>query len=291
MRRSAICWRFWVAANGVEQSLRICGVIARLVWTSLRLVSLKILYIKKEEILLKYKSLALAAGLLLAPSLVFAQQDLPSLGCIIEPSIRIDVSSPVEGVLDKLRPKLGDKVKKGELLFSLKSGVEITSVELAKVRADFALRHYHRNEDLYKEDLISVHERDGFYTDYQVAQKELNQARAVLALRRVKSSIDGVVIDRFVEPGEFVTTAPVMALAELNTLKVEVVMPASSLGSVASGVVLQVYPAAPVGGQYPAKVFLVDPIIDAASGTYRIRASIDNRQAKLPAGIECKVSL
>jgi len=240
--------------------------------------------------LLKYKPMAFIACLLLSP-LGSAQPSLPSLGCIIEPSMRIDVSSPVEGVLDKLKPKLGDKVKQGQLLFSLKSGVEITSVELAKVRADFALRHYRRNEDLYKEDLISVHERDGFYTDYQIAQKELNQARAVLALRRIKSSIDGVVIDLFVEPGEFVTTAPVLALAELNTLKVEVVMPASSLGSVINGAMLQVYPAAPVGGQYPAKVFLVDPIIDAASGTYRVRASIDNRQAKLPAGIECKVSL
>lgn len=220
-----------------------------------------------------------------------SQEALPSLGCVIEPSVRIDVSSPVEGVLERIRPKLGDKVSKGQLLFKLKSGVEQASVELAKVRADFALRHYKRNEDLYKEELISVHERDGFYTDYQIAQKELDQARALLALRHIKSPIDAVVIDRFVEAGEFVTTAPVLALAELNTLKVELVMPAASLGVVSAGAVLQVLPAQPVGGQYPAKVILVDPIIDAASGTYRVRAEIDNRSLKLPAGIECQATL
>ncbi len=215
---------------------------------------------------------------------------LPSVGCVIEPSVRIDISSPVEGVLAERPVKLGASVSKGEQLFSLRSDVESASVELAEIRAEFALRHYERNEGLYRDELISVHERDEFQTEFQVAIKELEQAKAVLSLRSVQSPINGVVIDYFVESGEFVKTEPVMALASLDPLKVEIVMPYESLGTVLEETVLTIFPVEPVGGAYPAKITMIDPIVDAASGTYRIRAHVDNPKNTLPAGIECKVS-
>ncbi|MBU3071575.1 efflux RND transporter periplasmic adaptor subunit [Aestuariicella sp. G3-2] len=240
-----------------------------------------------------FRLVMLAAVCLAAPGWAQtpAEDFLPSVGCMIEPSVRIEVSSPVEGVLDKRPFKLGQSVKKGQLLFSLRSDVEKASVELANIRAEFALRHYQRNDNLYQDELISVHERDEFQTDYQVALKELEQAKAILGLRSVSSPIDGVVVDYFVESGEFVMTEPVMALAALDPLKVEVVMPYSSLGSVSDKDVLQVFPVEPVSGKYSAKVTLIDPVIDAASGTYRIRALIDNPQRRLPAGVECKVAV
>ncbi len=235
------------------------------------------------------------AVVLLVMSASVAAQDVPeylsTVGCVIEPSVRIDISSPVEGVLSERPVKLGAAVKKGQKLFSLRSDVEAASVELAEIRAEFALRHYERNEGLYRDELISVHERDEFQTEFQVAIKELEQARAVLSLRSVQSPIDGVVIDYFVESGEFVTTEPVMALASLNPLKVEVVMPYESLGTVSDESTLTVFPVEPVGGQYSARITMIDPIVDAASGTYRIRAHIDNPDNTLPAGIECRVSL
>lgn len=216
---------------------------------------------------------------------------LPSVGCIIEPSVRIDVSSPVEGVLAKRPAKLGDKVRKGQLLFSLRSGVERASVGLAQTRTEFALRHYERNEGLYQDELISIHERDEFQTEYQLSLQELEQAKAVLARRSVYSPINGVVIDHFIDPGEFVNEQPVLSLASLNPLKVQVVMPYQSLGSIDSKDLLNIHPVEPVGGSFEAKIYSIDPVIDAASGTYRIHAHIENADGKLPAGLECKASI
>jgi membrane fusion protein (multidrug efflux system) len=216
---------------------------------------------------------------------------LPSVGCVIEPSEVIDVSSPVEGVLAKRPAKLGDKVRKGQLLFSLRSGVERASVGLAQTRTEFALRHYDRNEGLYQDELISIHERDEFQTEYQLSLQELEQAKAVLARRSVVSPINGVVIDHFIDPGEFVNEQPVLSIASLNPLKVQLVMPYQSLGSIDVKDSLQIYPVEPVGGSYEAKIYSIDPVIDAASGTYRIHAHIENADGALPAGLECKASL
>ncbi len=216
---------------------------------------------------------------------------LASVGCIIEPSVHIDVSSPVEGVVARRPVKLGDRVKRGQLLFSLRSEVEQATVELSKTRTEFSLRHYERNEGLYQDELISVHERDEFHTEYQLSLQELAQAEAMLARRSVTSPINGVVIDHYLEPGEFVESQPVLALAALDPLKVQVVMPYESLGSVAESDTLIVLPVEPVGGRYTADITTIDPIIDAASGTYRIHGMIDNPDGALPAGVECSALL
>lgn len=215
---------------------------------------------------------------------------LPTMGCMIEPSMRIDVSSPVAGVIHELPVKLGQSVEKGSVLFSLRSGVEKASVDLAKVRTEFASRKVERNDSLYNEKLISTHERDEFNTEFLVAKSELAHAEQVLAQRTINSPIDGVVIDRFSDPGEFVSTDPIVVLASLNPLKVEMVFPYESFGSIPKDTELTIYPAEPVGGEYKATVSLVDPIIDAASGTFRVRAELSNPNNKLPAGIKCRAS-
>jgi membrane fusion protein, multidrug efflux system len=50
-----------------------------------------------------------------------------------------------------------------------------------------------------------------------------------------------------------------------------------------------VHPAAPVGGSYAAKADVVDPVIDAASGTFGVRLILANPNRTIPAGIRCSV--
>lgn len=216
---------------------------------------------------------------------------LPTMGCMIEPSVRVNVSSPVAGVIKTMNVKLGDKVKAGTTLFSLESGVEAAAVKLAKVRKEYAERQAGRNDELYHDELISMNERDEIVTGLNVAATELEHAEQVLALRSVKSPIDGIVVDRFNNPGEFVSTEPLLALASVAALKVEIVLPVDSYGSIPDEGGITVFPVAPVGGKYDSKITMVDPIIDAASGTFRVRAELANPEGKLPAGIKCRASL
>jgi len=52
----------------------------------------------------------------------------------------------------------------------------------------------------------------------------------------------------------------------------------------------RVFPEEPIGGQYTAKVVIVDQVIDAASGTFGIRLELPNRKYKIPAGLRCQVN-
>jgi preprotein translocase subunit SecA len=92
--------------------------------------------------------------------------------------------------------------------------------------------------------------------------------------------------------GEFAASDrgdPIMRLAQLDPLRVEVFVPVARLGEIAVGKKAEVMPQAPVNGTYIARVTIVDRVADAASGTFGVRLELPNRDYRLPAGMKCKV--
>ncbi|MDO6563435.1 efflux RND transporter periplasmic adaptor subunit [Amphritea sp. 1_MG-2023] len=212
---------------------------------------------------------------------------LSTLGCMLEPSEKVDISSPVIGVLDKVMVKRGDHVKKGQLLFQLKAGVEREGVQLAKVRAEFARRKEQRNKDLYDDDILTASERDEIETELLIAKSELRLKQQELALRRVSSPIKGVVVNRFNNAGEFVNTDPILSLATLDPLHVDLLLPASDFGLVSLNQELLIKPDSEMLNVSRATVIIVDPLIDSASGTFRVQLVMQNPDGNIPAGIRC----
>ena len=123
------------------------------------------------------------------------------------------------------------------------------------------------------------------------AELELEEASAVLALRSITSPISGVVVDRLIAPGELVSEEePIMQLAALDPLYVEVILPASEFGTIDVDSPALVYPESPVSGEYEGRVDIVDPVIDAASGSFGVRIELPNTDLNLPAGLGCEVA-
>jgi len=237
----------------------------------------------------------LKAGLIVVPLVVGGMvpalaAELPALGCTLEPSRRVSVSSPVAGVIAELDLDRGARVAEGSPLFRLHDGVERAAVDLALLKAEFAARKLERNSDLLADNLLSDHERDEIQTEKLIAEMELRAAREQLALRTVVSPINGVVVDKLVSAGEYVAIDPVLELAQLDPLFVEILMPASLFGSLRIGQSLRVQPGEPIGGEHAAPVVVIDPVIDAASGTFRVRLELANPRGALPAGVSCSVS-
>ena len=108
----------------------------------------------------------------------------------------------------------------------------------------------------------------------------------------MKSPVDGVVVERFLSPGELVNRAgsgDVVRIAQIHPLKVDVIAPLSLFREIRAGQRALVSPEEPIGGVYEATVKVVDPIVDAASGTFRIRLELPNEDFKVPSGVRCRV--
>ena len=242
-----------------------------------------------------------------------------SFDCLIEPTQAIDVGSPVAGLLDKVYVRRGDRVAAGQVLATLESQAEQAAAELARYKSqasgptmtaeskiEFSKRKFQRRMQMAAEKLMSPQERDDAEAEYKLAEAELQVAKenkevahiehkqqsGLLALRTIRSPFDGVVADQLLYPGEVVEPTgnkkTILKLAQLDPLRVHVILPMAAFRKVSLGMTAQVYPEMPIGGSYSAKVKIVDKLIDAASGTFAAFLEMRNPRLSIPVGVKCK---
>lgn len=124
----------------------------------------------------------------------------------------------------------------------------------------------------------------------RIAELELKRAQESFKTRTIRSPFDGVVVDISVVPGESVEDRPLLKIARIDPLNVEVIAPVQLLGKIERGMKAKVVPEEPIGGQYIAEVVIVDQVVDAASGTFGIRLELPNPDNALPAGLRCQIN-
>ncbi len=240
------------------------------------------------------------------------------LDCLIQPREVVAISSPVEGLVGRVAVDRGDRVQAGMVLVVLESSHERAALAVAKYRAeqesalkssqvkvDFGVRRFVRTEEMYKKELISLKELDEAETvkilaelglleaqeNRRLAELERERAEAVLALRTIRSPLNGVVVERLLSAGEFAKQAAILKLAQIDPLRVEVFVPVALLGKIAVGQRAQVIPEGPQGQPLEASVTVVDRVADAASGTFGVRLELPNADHRITAGLKCKIRL
>ncbi len=241
--------------------------------------------------------------------------------CLIEPTQIVDLASPVTGLLDKVLVKRADRVSKGMVVATLESRAEQAASELARFKSgqvgpthmaenkiDFAKRKFGRRQVMTQEKLMAPQERDDAEAELRLAESELKVAlesrhiskleyqhqNSLLNLRTIRSPFDGVVVDVMAYPGEVVEPGSskknIVKVAQLDPLKIQVVLPKDLFGKVSAGMSVEVLPEIPAKGRYGAKVKSVDRLIDAASGTFVVLLELPNPKLEIPAGVKCKAS-
>lgn len=236
--------------------------------------------------------------------------------CQIKPSELLELASPVAGVISEVHVDRGQWVKKGDLLVKLDDRVEQArvvystsravsqgSVSARKAKFEFERRQLERNEEVMEQNIISVQAADEIRTGYTIAkmewqeakeqqavfQDELAMARAELELKRIHSPIDGVVVERFVGLGEQVRDEPIVKVARVDPLYVDVSVPVEQFGQLQVGDTATVSFALGHLAVQQLPITLIDPVADPRSHTFNVRLQLKNEQYQIPAGIKCSV--
>ncbi len=265
-----------------------------------------------KQMPLKTSVLAVAIGTLVSSLSAAAPQELD---CLIEPEMTVELGSSVDGIVERIEVDKSDFIKRGDRLVALESSVEKAAVALARERAQmedtiqakqvtaaYTARQRERVRELHEKKAASGADKDQAETDAQLAKLELETARnnkrlaelelaraeAALRQRTIKSPVSGIVVDRYLNPGESVEDKPILKLAQIDPLRIEVIAPRELFGKVKKGMAVQVFPEQPASGRYEATVSVVDGIVDAASGTFSIRLSVPNSEHKLFGGLRCR---
>ena len=68
-------------------------------------------------------------------------------------------------------------MQKGQVLATLRSGVERAALDLAKAKVAFAARKVQRNKELYRKQMISIHQKDELETELKLLELEMKEAK------------------------------------------------------------------------------------------------------------------
>ena len=102
----------------------------------------------------------------------------------------------------------------------------------------------------------------------QEESAKLRDARTTVSRTQIRSALNGVVVRRSVERGEFAEPGrELLAIADFDRREVEMLISPTIRGRIRSG--MDVLVKAPWGGQTMGKIFRMDPEADPATGFFR----------------------
>lgn len=250
-----------------------------------------------------------------APAARAAAVEVDPSACVVRPGQIIQLGSPVFSVLTELYVDRSSPVRKGEIVARLNSSIEeaqlaldqfraasTTAIETARAQLQYEERELARRQRLAGNMFSKANEIDEMTTraeqtriairkaedDRRQAALEAERSRRQLDLRAIRSPTDGVVTEIKLMPGEFVfETTPIMTIAQINPLKVDLVVPARYYGALRAGMMVSVNLLTPLNLSTPARIDAIDPLIDVGSDTFRVRLTLPNPDGRIPAGIRC----
>ncbi|MBL9154376.1 MAG: efflux RND transporter periplasmic adaptor subunit [Verrucomicrobiales bacterium] len=245
----------------------------------------------------------------------------------LEPYRSIEMSPAEGGIIAEILVKEGDRVLKDQVLLKLDHDVIAARLSVATAQADnmgdilAAESEYKLEKDRYDK-LAGLAKRD-VSSDYEVQralgtmkasegrltaalelkriyQLQVDQARAELDRRFLKSPIDGVVVEIVkdvaepVNPVESTRDEFLVRVVQIDRLIAEVHVPGVYASRVTEGSELQLKVETAPGARpqvVVGKVEFVSPVIDSASNTVRIKVVVDNAAGTIRAGSPAQLIL
>ena len=223
------------------------------------------------------------------------------LDCLIVPRQIADLAFGTNGVVERLLVDRGDRVKKGDVNGHLNAAVEeanlaiakarlgeVSAVKTAQAQLTAAKSKFQRNESLRDKRVVAASKFEEAEVEHESARMkvveqeealrlkhlDVQRAEATLRLRRIASPFDGVVVDRHVAPGEYVENKKALTIAQIDPVYADVIAPAAMFSAARKGQKIRIQLQHPVALEVLGEAAVIDPYVDGASGTFRIRVAI-----------------
>lgn len=108
------------------------------------------------------------------------------------------------GIVGKVLVEEGDVVKKGQLLATLDLTEISAQVAQARLGLEKAERDYARAQNLFKDSVATLEQNQNAKTALDLAHEQMNAAQFNLQYSAIRATVDGVVLQKFVNPGQMV---------------------------------------------------------------------------------------
>jgi RND family efflux transporter MFP subunit len=209
------------------------------------------------------------------------------------------VKTKVQGELRELTVREGTSVRRGQLLgrldlteYEVRVKEREAQLKSAESQVDQTLRTLENTRQLKEKNFVSQSALDASRSAWEVAVGNRDAAAAQAALARKSladavliAPIDGVVAERFAQPGEKLPIdGRVLSIVDLSKMEIEAPVPAAEIGSVKIGQSVELRIEG-VSARQVGRIIRIAPATQAGTRSVPIYIALDNRDPSVRAGL------
>lgn len=207
------------------------------------------------------------------------------------PNEEVTISSEVPGKVAKILFKEGANVQKGTPLVQLDVAELQAERKRLEVQKDLNIKIAERLKALYEKEGVSLQE-------YEVAKAEVEKVKAEIALndaqidkRTIRAPFSGKLGLRQISEGSYLSPgSPIISLVNINPIELEFSVPERYSQAVKPGTRVK-FKLDGVAGDFSATVAAAEPVIDAATRTYKLKATAPNDRGLILPGAFATVTV
>lgn len=236
-----------------------------------------------------------------------------------EPNRSVNVATPEQGIVVSVPVRVGDFIERNQIVAKLDDKIHVLLLESARERKDarghllsaqaevrLKTTRLEKLRELRADGFGRNEELERAFTDLEIANAELQSVQEDLAdkhlqfqkleaeLRRrvIYAPLSGFVSARLKEPGEFVAPNEpnVVTIVELDPLLAKFSMKRSLARHVKIGESVRVL-FEEIGKAVVGTVDEISPVVDAQSGTIKVKVRIDNPHGLILSGERCSIDI
>ena len=219
-------------------------------------------------------------------------QALVAAGFLSAPNM-ILIGATTAGRIKEVRVANGAKVTRNQVLIMLEDSQAIAELDLSRARLRAAQRNRARTKQLFNAEAATQADLDNAIGQAEIATAETSLIEQRLQQTKVRSPIDGTIIEVSVHPGEVITfgdSRPLIKVADLTILVAELDVNEADAPMAQMGQVVQVQSEAVPGKIFDGTVREISQQVDKARGTVMVKVDLKHPADLLRPGLSVKAT-
>tara|TARA_R110002126_G_C10449140_1_gene499504 strand:+ start:261 stop:1307 length:1047 start_codon:yes stop_codon:yes gene_type:complete len=202
------------------------------------------------------------------------------------------IVAKVRGIINEVLVEEGDFVKAGQVIAKIEDDQYRIEAERAKSNMDRLYNDFKRSKELYDKQVISVEEYQNKQFEYEAQKSAYELAKLNHENTSIKSPISGVISERLIRKGNMIgTDQNVYRVTDFDPLQAILYVPEHEMAKINKNQPAEIKVDALPGKSFKAHVERISPIVDPATGTFKVTVIIDEKSDKLKPGMFGRVKI
>lgn len=233
-------------------------------------------------------------------------KELPVTGFVVQPrslengitasgtllaNEEVELHPEVSGKITSLNLSEGNQVSKGTLLVKLYDADLQAQLKKLLLQRETAEKTENRLKQLLAINGVGQQEYDNALIQLNNIKADIELLQAQISKTEIRAPFDGIVGLKNVSEGAYVTPATAIAtLQQVNPLKVDFTVPEKYASSIGRGDIVK-FTVDGLSETFNGRVFAVEPRVDEATRSVKLRAVVQNAGVKILPGAFAKVDV